>query len=84
MIEGAGPVARWLSSHTPLWQPRVSPVWILGTELAPLVKPCGAASHKTEPEGPTTRIYNCVLGAFGAKKEKKEDWQQMFSQVPIF
>ena len=37
-------------------------------------------------EGPTTRIYNYVLGAFGEKKKKKkkEDWQQMLAQMPIF
>ena len=41
------------------------------------------ASHIEEPEGPTTRIYNYALGGFGEKK-KKEDWQQMLAQVPIF
>ena len=43
-------------------------------------------SHIAQPEGPTTRIYNYVLGGFGEKKEKEEeeDWQQMFAQVPIF
>ena len=41
------------------------------------------ASHIAEPEGPATRIYNYVLGGFGEKK-KKEDWQQMLAQVPIF
>ena len=25
-----------------------------------------------QPEGPTTRIYNYVLGGFGEKKRKKE------------
>ena len=44
-------------------------------------------------EGPTTRIYNYVLGGFGEKKQKKkkekrerekEDWQQLLAQVPIF
>ena len=25
-----------------------------------------------QPEGPTTRIYNYVLGAFGEKKRKKK------------
>ena len=35
-------------------------------------------------EGPTTRIYNYVLGGFGEKKKKKEGWQQMLAQVPIF
>ena len=43
-------------------------------------------SHLVQPEGPTTRIYNYVLGGFGKKKKrkkKKEDWQQMLAQVPI-
>ena len=31
-----------------------------------------AASHIAEPEGPTTRIYNYVLGGFGEKKKKKK------------
>ena len=37
-----------------------------------------------QPEGPTTRIHDYVLGGFGEKKEKKIDWQQMLVQVPIF
>ena len=43
------------------------------------------ASHIEKLEGPTTRIYNYVLGGFGKKKkkEKKEDWQQMLAQMPI-
>ena len=42
-------------------------------------------------EGPTNKIYNTyvqiyVLGGFGEKKAggKKEDWQQLLAQVPIF
>ena len=37
-------------------------------------------------EGLTTKIYNYVLGGFGEKKQekKKEDWQQLLAQVPIF
>ena len=36
-------------------------------------------------EGPTTKIYNYVLWVFGEKKaEKKEDWQQLLAQLPIF
>ena len=31
-----------------------------------------AASHTAQPEGPTTRIYNYVLGSLGEKKEKKK------------
>ena len=35
--------------------------------------------------GPTTKIYNYVLGGFGEKKqEKKKDWQQLLARVPIF
>ena len=37
---GAGPVAEWLSSRTLLWQPRVSPVQILGVDTVPLIGPC--------------------------------------------
>ena len=37
-----------------------------------------------QPEGPTTRIYNYVLGGFEEKKKKKKDWQEMSAQVPIF
>ena len=38
-----------------------------------------------QPEALTTRIYNYVLGGFGEeKKKKKNDWQQMLAQVPIF
>ena len=29
-------------------------------------------SHIAQPEGPTTRIYNYVLGSFGEKKKKEE------------
>ena len=40
-------------------------------------------SYIAEPEGPTTRIYNYVLGDFGEKKKKKKiDLQQMLAQVP--
>ena len=38
ILEGAGPVAKWLRSCIPLQQPRVLPVWILGVHLALLVK----------------------------------------------
>ena len=39
--------------------------------MAPLIRPPKAVSHISEPEGPTTRIYNYVLGDFGEKKKKK-------------
>ena len=34
-------------------------------------------------EGHTTKIYNYVLGGFGVKK-KKNDWEQLLAEVPIF
>ena len=41
----AGSVAEWLSLRAPLWQHRV---WILGTDMAPLVRPCcGSIPHPT-------------------------------------
>ena len=80
---GAGPVAKWLCSHTPLQWHRVSLTQTLGSDLIH----AEAESHIAQLEGSTTRIYNYVLGDFGEKKEKKEaaeDWQQMLAQVPIF
>ena len=51
---GASPAAQWLSSCAPLRRPRVSPVWILGTDMAPLIKPCwGGVPHAT-----TGRTHN--------------------------
>ena len=36
---GAGPVDKWLRSRAPLWRPRVLLVWILGVDMAPLIRP---------------------------------------------
>ena len=36
---GADPIVEWLSSCAPLRRPRVSPVWILGADMAPLIRP---------------------------------------------
>ena len=40
-------------------------------DMAPLLRPCEAASHIAQPEAHTTRMYNYVLGGFGDKKKKK-------------
>ena len=64
-------MAAWLSSHTPLWQPRVLLGWILGVDPAPLNKLCEVAFHIAELEGSTTRIYNYVLRGFGRRRQKK-------------
>ena len=37
---GSSPMAEWLSSRALLRQPRVSLVWILGVDMAPLIRPC--------------------------------------------
>ena len=68
---GASPMAEWLSLHTLLQQPRVSLVRILSADMALSSGHAEAASHIAQPEGPTTRMYNCVLGVFGEKKKKK-------------
>ena len=43
-----------------------------------------SASHIAQAEGPTTRMYNYVLGGFGEKKEKKKRWATELAQVLIF
>ena len=78
---GGRPVAEWLSSHAPLRRLRVSPVRILVQTWHRSSGHAEAASHMPQPEGPTTRIYNYVLGALWGEEE---DWQQMLAQVPIF
>ena len=48
IIPRAGPVAKLLSSRTPRQQPRVSPLRILGADMAPLIKPrWGSVPHAT-------------------------------------
>ena len=37
---GASPVAKCLGSHAPLQRPGISPVRILGADMALLIKPC--------------------------------------------
>ena len=39
-----------------------------------------AASHTAQPEGPTTRIYNYVLGG----SEKKEKKKNRLATGPVF
>ena len=45
---GSGLMAKWLSSCALLQQPRVSLVWILGADMALLIRPCwGGVPHTT-------------------------------------
>ena len=69
---GASPMAEWLSSGTPFQWPR-----FLGFRSWAWTQHCSSsyaevASHLAEPEGPTTRIYNYVLGGFEEKKKKRK------------
>ena len=84
---GASPMARCLSSCTPLWWPRVSPVQILGADMALLIRPCwGGVPHSTTRGTHNYNIQLCTGGLWEEEEEKKkkEYWQQMLAQVPIF
>ena len=63
--------APWSSWCAPLWRPRVSQVrsWVQTGHHSP--GHTDVASHMTQLEGPTTKIYNYVLRGFGEKKQKK-------------
>ena len=77
---GVSPVAEWLSFCALLRWLRVSLVQILGTDMAPLIKPYwGSVPHATTREGPQLKIYNYVPGDFGKKgkiKSQKKNCSQ--------
>ena len=78
-------MAEWLSFHALLHRPRVSPVRVLGADLAHSSSHAEAVSHTAQPEGPTTGIYNYALKALEKEEKKKEeDWQQILAQAPIY
>ena len=63
----------WLSSHPPLWQPRV--LQVFGSWVRTWHQSSGyaeAASHMPQLDALTVKIYNYVLGGFREKKKKKE------------
>ena len=70
VVQGASPVAEWLSSQALLRWPRILLVWILGTDAALLIKPCWGSIPQSTARRTTTTIYNYVLGGFGEKKKK--------------
>ena len=82
--EEASAVAEWLGLPAPLLRPSVSPVWSWVQTWPRSSGHAEAVPYVAQPEGPTIRIYNYVLGSCGEKKEKKKDWQQTLAQVPIF
>ena len=76
-ISWVSPVPEWLSSRALLWQPRVSPVRILGTDMASLIRPgWGGVTLST-----TRGTYNYVLGGFEEKRIKKERY---LLKIPIY
>ena len=69
-VFGAGPVAEWISS---LQRPRVSPVWILGMDVAPLIRPCwGSVPHATTRRTHNRNIQLCTGGDLGGKKSREK------------
>ena len=83
---GSSPVAEWLSSCASVWRPRVSPVQILGVDMAPSHAEVGVP-HATTRGTHSWNIELCTGGLWGEEEEGKtkeeEDWQQMLAQVPI-
>ena len=65
-------MAEWLSSHTLLQWPRVSPVQILGTDMAPLIKPCwGGIPHATARRTHNWKYTTMYRGALGRKRKNR-------------
>ena len=62
-------MAEWLSSLALLQWPRVLWVQILGADMELLIKPCVAASHMPQLEGPTTKNTQLCTGGFGRKRK---------------
>ena len=59
-------MAEWLSSLSPLQRPGVSPIWILGADMAP--GHAEAASHMPQLEGPTTKNTQLRTGGLWGEK----------------
>ena len=72
LVKGASLVAECLGSRTPLWQPGLLLVWILGVDMDYSWGCAEVASHIAQPEALTTRRHIFVLGGFGEEKEKKK------------
>ena len=75
-------MAEWLSLCALTQRPMVLPVQILGTDLAPFIRPCRAGV----PHNTNRRIYNYVLEGFGEKEGEKK-WRKMGTDVnsgPVF
>ena len=69
-------MAEWLSSHAPLWQPRVCQFGSWAWTWHGSSGHVEAAFNIAQQEGLTTGINNYVLEDFGEnkKRKKKKDW----------
>ena len=77
-------MAKWLSSHTPLWWSRVSPVHILDAGMAPPVRPClGGTPHSTTRGTYNYSIQLCTGGLWGEEEEEKRRLATDVSSGPI-
>ena len=72
----SGVVVKFTCSALAAWG---SPVWILGVDLAPLIKPCCGSI----PQRRARRTYNQDIQIYTGdlvRKKKEEDWQWMLAQ----
>ena len=70
-------MAKWLSSCPPLQQPRVSPVRILGTDMALFVRPrWGGVPHATTRRTHNWKYTTMCPGGFGKKKGKTTSFKK--------
>ena len=76
---GVSHVAEWLSSHTP-------PSAAQGFTGSDPGHGHGTTHRATLRRHPTTENIQLYTGGIGGEKAggKKEDWQQLLAQVPIF
>ena len=65
-------MAKWLGSCALLHRPRVSPVRVLGTDMASLVRPCwGSVPHATTGRTYNQKYTTMYQGALGRKRKNK-------------
>ena len=65
-------MAEWLTSRTMFQQPQVLQVWLLGANMAPLVKPCCGGVPRTTTRGTHNwNIQLCTAGLWGEEEEEK-------------
>ena len=83
-LGGAGPVAEWLSSRAPLPWPGVSPVQVLGADMAPLIQPCWGSIPRATARRTHNWEYTAMYwGALGRKRKNKILKKKRKNAIPI-